>query len=539
MKRFCNGWLTRLILLGLACLGPVAACQRKAPESAQIPIVTLIADGQERYFQTSVATVGELLTEAGVVLGDLDQVEPAPYTSISDGLTITVVRVRHETVTEERLIPFDEQTAYDASLPPDERRILEAGQNGLEQLVYRVVYHDGLQVERVQVRRVTLQEPHPRQVLVGARDTISPVPITGTVAYLAGNTDVGYNAWLMRGSSGSQRRLTFDGSLDTRVLALSPGGAYLLFTRNTSETLDNSSQLNSLWLLDTTLADAEAVDLGLANVLWADWSPDGQTIAYSSGKATLSAPGWEANNDLWTAELNRRQHLVNRRKVVESGAGGAYGWWGANYAWSPNRRFIAYAQADSIGIIRLHDGRRTELRRFAPFLTYSHWVWVPQPSWSPDSRFLTAVVHGPSVTGEPPEQSQLFDVWVLDVERPLAVKQVSEAGMWAAPAWSPVLEGATDERRSSQIVFGRAKSPYESGNSAYDLYVMDRDGSNRWRIFPAEDQVGPKTPQVTWGPTGQQLITVHQNDLFLIDLAQNATRRLTLDGNVLSAVWVP
>jgi len=237
--------------------------------------------------------------------------------------------------------------------------------------------------------------------------------------------------------------------------------------------------------------------------------------------------------------LNARLHLVRRRQIVEPSSGGAYGWWGASFAWSPNKRYIAYAQADSIGVIRMHDGQRTELRRFAPFLTYSHWVWVPELSWSPDSRFLTAVIHGPSVTGESPEQSPIFDVWVLDIERPLAVKQVNEAGMWAAPAWSPASTGDAERRYDSQIAFGRAKSPYDSSNSSYDLYVMDRDGSNRRRIYPPKDQLGLKTPQVAWGPTGQQLITVHQNDLFLIDLSQDLIRRLTLDGNVQSSVWMP
>ncbi|MCP4544606.1 MAG: DUF348 domain-containing protein, partial [Chloroflexi bacterium] len=143
MKKTRDGALTHLILLGLLCLGLVAACQKKDQETIQPPVVTLILDGRERHLQTSVETVGELLAEVSVELGDLDQVQPAAYTAITDGLTITIVRVRHETDTVEQTIPFEEQIVYDATLSPDESRILEAGQNGLEQLIYRIVYHDG------------------------------------------------------------------------------------------------------------------------------------------------------------------------------------------------------------------------------------------------------------------------------------------------------------------------------------------------------------------------------------------------------------
>jgi Tol biopolymer transport system component len=279
--------------------------------------------------------------------------------------------------------------------------------------------------------------------------------------------------------------------------------------------------------------------LRLNDVLWADWSPDGEAIAYSTGKVAVGSPGWQAHNDLWTARINGRLRLADKTQVLEGTAGGAYFWWGTNFAWSPDRRFIAYAQPDNIGFVRLQDGRRTELRRFAPFSTYSNWVWVPELSWSPDSRFLTTVVHGPSITGESPEDSQVFDVWVFDIERPLTAKQVNQAGMWATPTWSPKERAASEESYDSQIAYGRARSPYESANSGYDLYVMDRDGSNRQRIFPPDGDLGLKGPRFAWGSFGRQLITIHKDDVYLIDLAQDNVRRLTVDSSVRDVEWAP
>ncbi len=529
--------LPSLTLLGLLCLALVAGCQKNDENTPRVPRVTLVMDGEERQYDTTVATVGELLEKLGVELSDLDRVDPSEFTAIADGLTITVVRVRVEVESgEERLIPYERQVVQDTSVPAGESRILEPGQNGIEQIIYRVVYEDDVEVERIPVRTIIVQEARPETVLVGVRETFTPTPIVGTIAYLTGNTNVGYNAWVMHGSSGAQRRLTSDGTLDTRVFALSPDGSQLLFTRRTSETLA-SGALNSLWLIDTTRAQAEPVDLRLTDLLWADWSPDGETVAYSTGEVAVSAPGWQAHNDLWTAQLSDRLRLVDRDQVLEGSARGAFFWWGRNYSWSPDRRFIAYAQADSIGYVRVHDGQQTELHTFAPLNTYSQWVWVPELSWSPDSRFLTAVIHGPSITGESPEDSQVFDVWVFDIERPLTVKQVNEAGIWATPAWSPAYLDVADGRSNSLIAYARARSPYESISSGYDLYVMDRDGSNRRRIFPAEDSLGLKSPQFAWGPTGRQLVTIHQDDLHLVDLEQGTVRRLTIDSSVQAVEW--
>jgi Tol biopolymer transport system component len=445
--------------------------------------------------------------------------------------------VRQEVVPgEEVLIPFERQIVQDTSVPAGESRILEPGQNGIEQVIYRVVYEDGVEVERVPVRRIVQQEARPETVLVGVRETFTPTPITGTVAYLSGNTQVGYNAWVMRNSSGLQRRLTADGTLDTRVFALSPDGSWLLFTRRTSETLA-SGHLNNLWLINTRVAGTQPVDLRLPDVLWAGWGTDSQTIAYSTGEVAVGSPGWQAHNDLWTARMNNRLRLSDKLEVFGGTASGAYFWWGSRFAWSPDQRYIAYANADSIGYFRLQDGKRNELHRFAPLSTYSDWVWVPDLSWSPDSRFLTGVIHGPSITGEPPEDSQVFDVWVFDIESPLTVKQVNDAGIWAMPIWSPGYPEAVDGHRNSQIAYGRARSPYESVSSGYDLYIMDRDGSNRRRVFPPDGDLGLKTPQFAWGPQDRQLITVHQGDLYLIDLVQDRLRRLTIDSSVQSVEW--
>src|SRR5690606_15515561 len=137
------------------------------------------------------------------------------------------------------------------------------------------------------------------------------------------------------------------------------------------------------------------------NILWADWNPSrdaSMQIAYTTGRPVNQPPGWEANNDLWTATIFANEDFpFNPQRVVEAYPA-TYGWWGGNFEWSPSGEHIAYAYADEVGIIALQpanlDERRIQLYSFSEYNTRADWVWVPTISWSPDSEFLAFTSHG-------------------------------------------------------------------------------------------------------------------------------------------------
>ena len=612
-------WITLLLLLSLAACAPAGS-----------RTVTLIADGETRTLTTDAFTVRDLLAEAGVALDEDDRVTPVEPTFIGDGMTVRVIRVEVHTDTEQREIPFERHTVRDASVPAGETRLLEQGITGVEELTYRITVEDGLEVERRLVRRVMLDDPRAEVILIGVQTELTPVPITGTVAYIAN-----HNAWVMQTTSPNQRRLTYAGDLDGRVFALSPDGSYLLFTRvippsvppiggeeegavppgegeeegtispgeeeatptasPTRETvtpsptlswekrrnipLDDEGEailspsptreavtpspsptreavtpsptpdgegeveteeevpLNTLWMIETATVDAEPVRLEAENVLWAGWAPEcestptgtGCRIAYATGSPAEGSPGWKAENDLWVARPRARDgRLFGQRRIVEPSAGGAYGWWGTTYAWSPDGRSLAYARADETGLVRAYDGAQTSLARFPPYRTYAPWVWAPTVSWSPEGKFIVTTLHGPAPTGEAPEDSPVFNVWALAANGRLTAELSSEAGMWAAPVYAP--EGEI-------IAFGHARSPYASPTSGYDLYLMDRDGSNRRPLFPPQEEIGLEYPEIAWGPGGDRLAVVYHGNLYLIYVTDGEVRQLTDEGSVTAVRW--
>ncbi|MGD1995851.1 MAG: G5 domain-containing protein [Anaerolineae bacterium] len=492
-----------------------AACTPVAPVT-----ITLVADGETRPLTTDAEAVRDLLAQAGVTLDEDDRVVPPENTFLRDGLTVRVIRVEVRNETEQQLITYERETVRDATVAAGETRLLRAGVNGIEEITYTITLEDGVEVERRIVEREVIREPQNEVVLIGAREEVAAVPISGTIAYLST-----HNAWVTRGTTSNGRRLTTSGDLDGRVFELSPDGSWLLFTRVATET----QALNTLCMADTAAADVDPVRLRAEDVLWAAWAPDGEHIAYSTGAIRETPPGWEAANDLYLAIPRARDGLLlGRRRVLAPSAGGTYGWWGTTLTWAPDGERLAYARADEVGILRLYDGRMTPLLQFPPYRTRGSWVWTPTTAWTPDGEFIATVAHGPSPTGEMPEDSPVFDVFVLGTTEPLTVELASETGMWAAPSFSP--DGEV-------IAFGRARIPYTSETSSYDLYLMDRDGSDRRLLFPQESgEPGLDYPQVAWDPWGGQLLSVYKGDLYLLTIDGDA-RRVTDDGAVTSVRW--
>ncbi|HEC23510.1 MAG TPA: DUF348 domain-containing protein, partial [Chloroflexi bacterium] len=105
----------------------VTACRSSSADGLT---VTIVVDGTSRVMTvTDAVTVNDVLRRAGVTLGELDRVNPPGYSRITDGMTITIVRVVEETVVVEESIPFERRTTLNDGLPAGETRLLQAGVN--------------------------------------------------------------------------------------------------------------------------------------------------------------------------------------------------------------------------------------------------------------------------------------------------------------------------------------------------------------------------------------------------------------------------
>ena len=234
-----KGWIT---LAGcLFCLpGLGAACA--APQATQALIqVELAADGETINVNLPAgSTVQQALDRAGVGLDALDRTEPPPFTILSDGAKVKLIRVSEKFEVEQVVLPFERQTLRNESLPVEKEVLIQRGKNGLQEITYRRVFEDGVEVssQPIPVNSVILEEPVPEIRMIGVQTPFSPVDIPGKLYYLRDG-----NLWKIEGNTGNRRAVLTTGDLDGRMLSISPDENWVLFTRRS----EVDGRINDLW----------------------------------------------------------------------------------------------------------------------------------------------------------------------------------------------------------------------------------------------------------------------------------------------------
>lgn len=522
-------------LVSAACASTPAALTPTATPT--VALITLIADGQTRALTTTAATVGDALAAAGLELAPADEVTPPLTALVSAGgapLIITVVRVTETTEVIPEAIPFGRQIVRSTELSPDDPpRLLQTGQSGLSEVTVRIVYRDGLEVERWPTTTTVIEPARDEIVMIGVAGERDRMTFDGLLATI----DDG-RAILLDGATDAPRQLAIEGTLDGRVFQLSPDGAFLLYTVGESDAV---SFRNVLWLI-ATAPDAAPRSLNVENVLWAGWDPAATLprIAYTTARSTTLPPGWEANNDLWLLDLPAEGAQPAPVRLVESYAT-AYAWWGGQYAWSADGR-LAYAFADEVGVLAMPTTeeaalldpttaaapQRTVLHAFTPFDTEADWAWIPALSWSADGRFLAFTDHA----GEEDETAR-FDLRLTDVAAGNQAVLAESAGIWAFAQWSP------DDGRIATL---QATDPVAGQASPYALWLADSDGSEARRLYPPEGESGDfaRAQPLAWGPDADRLAFIFDDALHILELSSGEVYRADRDDTLSShPTWAP
>lgn len=505
-----------------------------SPQITQALIhVSITAEGKTQQVSVPAGTTAqEAMARAGIIPGTLDRSTPPGYTTLTDGAAIRLIRVKETFDISEVTIPFERQLVQNESLPENQSFELQKGVNGTQEITYRHLFEDGVEVSKSVFKSVVVQEAIPEITMVGVQAPFAPLPIQGRLVYL-----IAGNAWLMEKTTGNRRPLVTTGDLDGRIFALSPDAEWLLFSRKAPEGVKD--QLNSLWVIRASEEGAKPVDLKVKNViLFAGWVPgQTRTVSYSTVEPRSTAPGWQANNDLQVLTFSPTGLITNQKQIVEANSGGIYGWWGTTFAWSNDGTQVAYARPDGIGLVDLTTGKLQTRLGVTPLQTHSNWAWVPGLQWSPNAGVLYTITHPPGSGSIAPEESPVFDMTAILLKGGPTVTIVPQTGMFAYPSPSPAYSGA-----DYLIAYLQAIFPDQSETSRYRLFVMDRDGSNRRSIFPQEGSTGLKPQQIVWSPrigsNATMVIAIIYNDnIWFVDPLKNQSNPVTGDGLAARIDW--
>lgn len=172
----------------------------------------LTVDGQTISDHSAAATVGDLLADQGITLGENDRVEPGVDTALSSGLAITVKRVEVAEETTSEAIEHEVTKTDDASLDEGTTQVVTEGKDGEKSVVYEVVKVDGQEESRTVVSETVVTEPVTGEVKVGTK-AAAPASSSG-------------------GNGGGSAPSVADGSVWDQIAQCESGGNWAIDTGN-------------------------------------------------------------------------------------------------------------------------------------------------------------------------------------------------------------------------------------------------------------------------------------------------------------------
>lgn len=125
--------------------------------------------GNRTEVRTQAKTVGEMLREKKIELGQNGRVSVPQSTAITEGLEVRVWREGKQTITVNQPIAFEQERIFDADREIGYKQIQTPGVAGVQAVTYEIEIKEGEEVSRVQIAQIVTQNPVKQVEVVGIK----------------------------------------------------------------------------------------------------------------------------------------------------------------------------------------------------------------------------------------------------------------------------------------------------------------------------------------------------------------------------------
>ncbi|TFE24152.1 3D domain-containing protein [Cohnella luojiensis] len=176
-------------------------------EGSQIVIdramgVTVKADGKQEVTYTTADTVEGVINALNIKLSGQDRITPALNSSLKEGMTVAVVRVRKEVTETKYPIAFKIVEKKNDDLESGKQKVVTSGKNGLVVFKTERVYEDGKLVSQEMIEKTVAQPAVHKVVSVGTKK-----PEVVTLAYSGPPSSAEARTVMLNGQSVKVKRM--------------------------------------------------------------------------------------------------------------------------------------------------------------------------------------------------------------------------------------------------------------------------------------------------------------------------------------------
>lgn len=142
--------------------------------------LTLDLYGKKTQIRTQAETVGDMLKEKNIELGNNGRTSLALDTAITSDMQVRVWREGKQTVTHDETVKYKVKQIQDADQPVGYKKVQTPGKNGKRTVTYEIEVKNGKEISRKEIASITLKNAVTQVEVVGTKPSYLPYTGGGT-----------------------------------------------------------------------------------------------------------------------------------------------------------------------------------------------------------------------------------------------------------------------------------------------------------------------------------------------------------------------